>query len=264
MRVVLIGAGNVATHLGVALQRCGNQILMLYSRGVASAEKLAEKLGVPYTTALSELPSHADIYISLLTDSALIENASAIVQLSSRRAESIFVHTAGTLPLSLWADAGAQHYGVFYPMQTFSRAKEVDWQSIPIFVEGESASTAELLHNIASSISDRCFYLSSLDRGKLHLSAVFACNFVNRMYAISESLLQGMDLPFSIMLPLIEESLGKVRELSPHMAQTGPASRNDRVIMERHLSLLEEYPEWQTIYRELSNDILKSLKYDKL
>lgn len=259
MRIVLIGAGNVATSLGSALQKAGQDIVMIYSRTSCSASMLSSLLNVPYTTSLKELPNDADLYFSMLADDALIELAPQIVL---GRENALFLHTAGSIPMNIWGDAGAKRYGVFYPMQTFSKAKQTDWLHLPLFVEGSDELVTGLVLNMANSISDKVQILDSKGRKRLHLAAVFACNFANRMFAISEELLKQSGVTFDVMLPLVREMSAKVETISPAEAQTGPAARCDMKVMKSHIELLSNNPEWAELYKLISDDIIKSKKND--
>lgn len=256
MRIVLIGAGNLATSIGGALKAAGHEISALYSRTEQSAKELSEKLRVPYTTSLNKLPHDADIYISMLKDDALMQLAPEIVALNRK---ALFVHTAGSLPLSLWKDAGAEKYGVLYPMQTFSKGKRVDIQNVPLFVEGSSEQVLQEIMHMAKSLSQKVKELDSESRKRLHIAAVFACNFTNRMYAISNVLLEESGVDFKVMLPLIEETAEKVATLPPSQAQTGPAIRGDVRVMDSHLESLKSHPDFAGIYKLMSDNILKSI-----
>lgn len=256
MRIVLIGAGNVATSIGGALKAAGHEISALYSRTEQSAKELSEKLRVPYTTSLNKLPHDADIYISMLKDDALMQLAPEIVALNRK---ALFVHTAGSLPLSLWKDAGAENYGVLYPMQTFSKGKRGDIQNVPLFVEGSSEQVLQEIMHMAKSLSQKVKELDSESRKRLHIAAVFACNFTNRMYAISNVLLEESGVDFKVMLPLIEETAEKVATLPPSQAQTGPAIRGDVRVMDSHLESLKSHPDFAEIYKLMSDNILKSI-----
>lgn len=256
MRIVLIGAGNVATSMGGALKSAGHEISALFSRTENSAKELSEKIKVPYTTCLNELPHDADIYISMLSDDALMELAPDIVELNR---SALFVHTSGSLPLSLWKDSGAENFGVFYPMQTFSKTKSVVWQNVPVFVEGSSEQVLQGMIYLAKSLSQKVNELDSECRKRLHIAAVFASNFTNRMYAISSILLKESGVDFNVMLPLIEETANKVFTMPPSDAQTGPAIRGDVRVMDSHLESLKSHPDFAEIYKLISDNIQKSI-----
>ena len=247
----MIGAGNVATHLSVALSQAGYNIRQVFSRTEASASELAAKLKCPYTTDLSQITHEGDLYIVSVKDSALNDILPKLVQ---RAPQALFVHTAGSVPMNVWQGL-AERYGVLYPMQTFSKLRQVDFREVTFFTEAHTAADLKLLNEIALHLGSKVYEASSEQRRYLHIAAVFACNFANHMYAISNYLLTEHQLPFEAMLPLIDETAQKIHQLSPVDAQTGPAQRGDYNIMNSHLQLLEAYPELQQIYKSLSKNI---------
>lgn len=256
MKIVLVGAGNVASCIAGTLKSAGHEIVCVFSRTAESASVLAESIGASFTTDLSELPD-AEVFLTMLRDDALLSLAPQIVRSNQN---TLFLHTSGSVPMSVWKDAGAAHYGVMYPMQTFSRGKQVEWGDLPIFVEGGSQEDLETVTVLAESISGNVSVLDSQQRAKMHLAAVFACNFTNRMYAISEALLKECGIPFSVMKPLVDETAAKSSEVSPSLAQTGPAARGDVRVMDMHRTLLATHPEWQELYDRISEDIKSSGK----
>ena len=229
VKVVLIGRGRLATNLLAALQQAGHEVVSINSR------------------TLEGLPLEADAFIVAVKDSALEE---VIRRATKGREQQLFVHTAGSMPMSLF-EGYTSRYGVFYPMQTFSKERLVDFAEIPVFIEGADPA----IRPLAESISRRVYELSTEARKYLHLSAVFACNFVNHCYALSAELLEQHGLPFDVMLPLIDETARKVHELHPHDAQTGPAVRYDENVIRMQSALLADNPELQQIYELLSLDI---------
>jgi predicted short-subunit dehydrogenase-like oxidoreductase (DUF2520 family) len=148
-------------------------------------------------------------------------------------------------------------------MQTFSKQCKVDFTEIPIFLEAALPESRQKLYEIVSGLSQNVRFLDSSQRKILHLSAVFACNFVNRMYAIAGEIVEEQGLDFNYLLPLIDETARKVHEMTPKSAQTGPAIRFDRDVMDKHMALLNNHPEWMELYEKLSNDIHKSIKSEK-
>ena len=247
MKVVLVGAGNLATNLAVALQKSGHTIIQVFSRTHQSAEKLAQRVGASAVTALDQLAQDADIYIISITDSAL-----ASLDYSAFPSHSLVVHTAGSIPMDV---IPLKRRGVFYPMQTFSRQRIVDFQEIPIFVEATSEDDWQFLTDFALTINNKVYRLSSADRLYLHLAAVYCSNFVNHCYAMSSEILSQHGIPFSVMLPLVDEVAAKVHEVSPKEAQTGPAVRHDENVIRHHLALLGNNPQLQEIYAIMSKHI---------
>ena len=235
MRITLIGAGNLATHLGKALADAGNTIEQVYSRTMQSATRLAALLGCEAQTEIGNINTDSDVYVLSVSDSALPQ---IVPQLCAGRDGGIFVHTAGSIPADIFR-GHARHYGVVYPMQTFSKDARLDFRKIPCFIEASDDGTLDVLQTMCREISDSVVPLGSDDRKYLHLAAVFASNFVNHCYACAADILNSSGVPFQALLPLIEETCGKVHEMSPARAQTGPALRYDKKVMETHESMLD-------------------------
>lgn len=250
-KIVLIGAGNVATHLGMELQRCGYPILQVYSRTEASASELAKRLSVPFTTSFEDVCQNADVYIVALKDSVLQEKLPYIIK---GKENALFVHTAGSMPMDIWK-GWVSRYGVLYPMQTFSKNRKLNFKEVSFFIEAGERTDLQTIRELALSLSSKVYEATSEQRKYLHIAAVFACNFTNHMYALSEQLLNQYHLPFDAMLPLIDETAKKVHELSPREAQTGPAVRYDKNVIEKHLDLLSYNPEVQELYEKISMNI---------
>lgn len=256
MKLVLIGAGNVATRLGLALQQAGEQILQIYNRSEASAQILSEQLGVPYTTNVENILPDADIYIFSLKDD-VIESVAASIHPN----KGLWVHTSGSVSVDIFKHKN-ERYGVLYPLQTFSKAREVDFSRIHCFVESPSQTDEELLSQLAKRISNQVHSMRSEDRKFLHLAAVFTNNFTNHLYLLAEQLLEEKGIPGEALLPLIDETAEKVHFMSPRKAQTGPAVRNDRSVMDKHIDLLKDKPEMQEIYDILSRNIFKTMSHE--
>lgn len=254
MKVVLVGAGNVATHLGSALKHAGYEILQVYSRTEESASVLAGKLSVGYTVAIEKIRCDADLYVVALKDSVL---QSLLPLLVKGKQHALFVHTAGSMPMDIWKGY-ALRYGVFYPMQTFSKQRAVDFSTVPFFVEAADVTDLEILKEAAERLNAKVYEATSEQRKYLHVAAVFACNFVNHMYALSGFILKQHGIPFEVMLPLIDETARKVHELRPVEAQTGPAIRYDENVIDKHLDLLDNNPSIRELYEKISKSIYKS------
>lgn len=249
--VVFIGAGNLATNLAKALYWKGFRIVQIYSRTEESAQSLAQIVEAEYTTDLAAVTEDAQLYIVSLKDTALVE---LLPKLVAGKKNALWVHTAGSIPMTVW-EGYAERFGVFYPMQTFSKQREVDFRGIPIFVESNSEEDTQFLKDIASALSEKVYEATSDQRKSLHLAAVFTCNFTNHMYALAAELLKKYQLPFEVMLPLIDETARKVHELEPRAAQTGPAIRYDENVIDGHLQMLANEPEMQELYRLISQSI---------
>ena len=271
MKIVLIGAGNLATHLGKALHAAGHDMVQVFSRTMQSAETLASLLDAEPLTDIAQVRDDADVYIFSVKDSALVQlvaqlcrheadglgedgAVNALRKAKKGEHERVFLHTAGSMPMSVFKGM-AQHYGVLYPMQTFSKQREVDFSIIPCFVEANDEFAQKQIEGMVREISGRVYELSSEDRKYLHLSAVFACNFANHCYAISQELLEEHGIPFDVMLPLINETAAKVHEMKPKDAQTGPAVRYDENVIGKQSKLLENHPHFKKVYDSMSKSI---------
>lgn len=252
--VVFIGAGRLASNLAAAMQASGEFVIrQVYSRTELSAKSLADELHTAYTIDPRQVVDGADLYVVAVSDESIATIVSSIPIFSG-----IWVHTAGSIDLSVLAPC-RERYGVFYPFQTFTKGHRVDFSRMPIYVEGCNAEVEAFLHQVASSLSSNVIHATSAQRGKLHIAAVFACNFVNGCYAIAADLLKEADLKFEDLLPLIDETAVKVHTVAPVDAQTGPAVRNDRDIMNRHIDQLSD-PSLKEIYRIMSERIMERSK----
>lgn len=252
MNIVCIGAGNVGWHLASHLAEADFTISQVVSRTMDHAHKLGQLVNAPYTTSMSEVLPGADIYLYAVPDNQL---SSVIAQNPIKT--GIHCHTAGSLSMDLFS-GHVENYGVFYPLQTFSKQKQVDFHDIPILIEANNKHNLHLLQKMASHLSNKILLTTFQQRQQLHLAAVFACNFSNNLFTIADQLLKGANLPFDLLLPLIRETVEKAAILTPETAQTGPAARKDTDIIEMHLTMLENDKQLQTLYRLLTDNILKN------
>lgn len=250
MKIIFIGAGNLATRLSLEMQQAGLTICQVYSHTAIHASELAERLGCEWTTSLEAILPGADLYVFSVKDTALPSVLSAM-----KPNGGLWVHTAGSMPLDVF-EGYSERYGVMYPLQTFSKERPVDFRKVPFFLETVSETDGAFLQEIAGRLSDDVRFLSSEKRRYLHLSAVFACNFVNRMYALAGGILEKEGIPFEVLLPLIDETAAKVHAMQPVEAQTGPAVRYDENVINKHLAMLND-PDMQAIYRLISRNIHK-------
>jgi predicted short-subunit dehydrogenase-like oxidoreductase (DUF2520 family) len=268
-KIVFLGSGNLATHLSLALKAAGEDIIQIFSRTQEHAQALADKLHCDSCVSISDIRTDADVYIFSVKDDAL---PNLITQLAVKLSGSlstgegggrghvpIFLHTAGSVPMSVFSETLHSslftfHFGVLYPMQTFSKDRNVKFREIPCFVEACDNDTLEEIKGIASKVSDHVLEMSSEKRRKLHLAAVFACNMVNHCYRLAEKVLEEEGIDFSLYLPLIQETANKVKELSPRQAQTGPMVRYDKKIMDAQIALINDERTRQ-IYRLMADSI---------
>lgn len=248
MKVVILGAGNLATRLSLEMHRKGMRIAQVFSQTETSAKGLAKRLGAMPITDLSAVDTDADLYIFALKDSIL---ESVLTQMNTT--SGLWVHTAGSIPmelLTLYHD----RCGVLYPLQSFSKTREVDFAVIPVFIEAQHAEDLKMLKKISGALTERVVELSSEKRKKLHLAAVFANNFTNHMYAQAASILEAEGLRFDYLVPLIDETASKIHEMQPTEAQTGPAIRYDESVIEKHIDMLADQDS-RDIYAIVSKSI---------
>lgn len=227
-------------------------LVAVWSRTIESAKELADRIECSYCNDISLLPP-ADIVIISVVDSALCEVTGLVAK---RYPDALVLHTAGSIPIDVLRNAGCKRYGVLYPMQTFSKSRLVDFSTVNIFVEGYDKKTETEITDLAMSFGSKVYVITSEQRRMLHLSAVFACNFSNAMYAISARLLEENGLSFEVMLPLIDETVSKVHTLHPAKAQTGPAVRGDENVLKAQRGLLSE--DLGEIYDVVSYYIMKN------
>ena len=249
--ILLVGAGNMATAIACALEKSGNAPVAVWSRTAESARELAARVGCTWSDNFDDLP-YADIVIISVVDSALHDVASAIAR---KYPHATLLHTAGSIPMEALHTAGAVKYGVLYPMQTVNKNNVVPLDNVTIFIEGCNDSVTALVKELAGSISSKVVYATSAQRSSLHVAAVFACNFPNAVYCMAAEVLERNNLPFDSMLPLIDEAARKVHTMHPLQAQTGPAKRGDKNVINKHKSMLDD--ELADIYETLSNYIMK-------
>ncbi len=252
--VVLVGAGHVAFHLGKALKRSGNKLLLLINRDEKRGERLAFELACKFSSDFTTIPDETDIVIIAVKDDAISEVASKIFCPGK-----VVVHTSGSVPMSALGDS-SDRLGVFYPLQTMHRASEVNMREVPFCIEGNSKWNEGMLLELARSISDNVQILSSDQRKITHIAAVFACNFTNHFYALSEEILEKNGLSLDILKPLIEKTAANILADRPKALQTGPAKRNDTKVMQEHLEMLS--PELRKLYSDISDSIVKMYQSD--
>ncbi|MGZ3752600.1 MAG: Rossmann-like and DUF2520 domain-containing protein [Mucilaginibacter sp.] len=251
MRITIIGSGNVATHLAAAFKNAGHAIVQVYSRDLQNASLLAYHVRAEAIDDLVNINPETDLFVIAVKDDAIEYIASALAEY-----HKLLVHTSGATDLQALLNH-TQTAGVFYPLQTFSKTKEVNFNTVPLCIEGADEQITSQLKELAYTITQSVYHISSSERKTLHLAAVFACNFPNFLYYIAQQLLMDQKLPFDLLRPLILETAEKVQQLLPADVQTGPAIRNDEKTMSTHLQQLAEKPELAAIYKLLSQGIIK-------
>lgn len=248
--IVIIGSGNVANHLISAFAKSDTvRIIQVFARNPETVSPIISQDKV--TSSYPEIVQ-ADLYIISVSDN-FIGTVSQNLPFGNR----LVVHTSGAMALTDLDPKNRR--GVFYPLQTFSKAKDVDFRSIPICLETENEADYQLLETVAQSISDKVFPIHSEQRKALHVAAVFVNNFVNHLYGIGNTICTENNIPFEILHPLIRETAAKISSLSPKEAQTGPAARNDSQTINAHLSFLSD-PDQKEIYKILTKSIIDNGK----
>jgi predicted short-subunit dehydrogenase-like oxidoreductase (DUF2520 family) len=249
MDIVIIGSGNVAAVLGRKFKAAGHTILQIYSRNAAAASELAYEWDTESTNYKITINKNADVYIIAVSDDA-IDDVTADLKLPGK----IVVHTAASVPKEVLKNV-TTHYGVFYPLQSL-RKEMKSLPDTPIFYDGSDELTKRKLESLAKSIlREKVTEAGDEARLKLHIAAVVVSNFTNHLYALAETFCRKEGLDFRQLLPLIEETALRIKDVSPTEAQTGPAARHDKETIQKHLELLKDHPQLKNIYLLLTESI---------
>ena len=253
-KITLIGSGNVAHNMGHALMNMGCEIVEIYSRTAKNAKILAEKLSASYTSDLSKLNQESDLYIISTSDDA-IEKIAEQVNIKDK----LIVHTSGSVGIDVLKSA-SNNYGSFYALQTFTKSHLADFSHIPFCIEGNIKENKEALLKLAKTLSSKVIEMSSEQRQKLHLAAVFTSNFANYMQVLAQDICEEQEVDFDLLKPLIKEVYEKNLTGKAEQNQTGPAKRGDEFTMQKHLVLLKEDKDKQELYALVSGMIGKRFK----
>lgn len=253
LMVSVIGTGNVAWHLSSALENAGHEIMEVYGRNVHKANQLASRL---YATEAQDhldfTESHAKLFIIAVSDQAVPSIAEAILLPEG----SILVHTSGTLTLDILSYSSADYTGILYPLQGFTKFRELSFQEVPFLLESGDNRTLKTLKKLCKSLKAPVYEIGSKERKSIHLAAVFAANFTNHMVYLAESIMKRQGLDFDILKPLIIEQMNKTLTLGASDAQTGPAIRADIDTLENHHDFLAYNEQLAEIYRSISQSIM--------
>ena len=252
--ISFIGSGNVATHLAIAVKKAGYDVKEIYSLNHENAIELARKVGCTAIRSVEEIDQSVDLFLIAVPDEAiekLIKNFPLV--------NGIVAHTSGITPMEVLKQE--PRFGVFYPLQTFSKQRELDISAVPFCIEASSGDVLIQLKEIAMKLSKSVFGIDSNQRQYLHLTAVLVNNYSNYLFQTAYDILDAKNIDHSILMPLIEETISKIKDITPDEAQTGPASRNDIKTIEKHLMLLNEYPQYIDLYKIFAEQLIK--KYNE-
>lgn len=250
MKITILGAGNVATQLALVLKKSGHEIVQIYNRSNDAGVELAKTVGAGFSSDLSNL-ADADVYIVAVKDDAIAEIGNTF-----KSNGKIVAHTSGTKSKDLLQSASS-NFGIFYPLQTMTKTSKVDFKTVPVLVEGSNKQTTAKLEELAKTISKNVHKVDEQQRQWIHVAAVFANNFTNHLFGISEQLLIAQGLHFEILKPLIFNFIQSLETHSPSEIQTGPAVRGDFQTIEKHMMLLGDDVRLQKVYQVLTESIIE-------
>jgi predicted short-subunit dehydrogenase-like oxidoreductase (DUF2520 family) len=252
--VVIVGAGNLATSLALAMHRQGINVLQVLNRTRCRGEKLAKRVSADFSGDFRKADFSADLYLIAVSDSAITE-----VAMNLGLTNQLLVHTSGSTDISCLKEASG-NYGVFYPLQTFSGPKPSGLRGVPLCIEANTRMNEQTLLGLARRLSENVHVINSAQRKVLHMTAVFASNFSNFMYSIAEDILVKHDIPFGLLKPLILQTARNTGHEDIFKRQTGPAVREDIKVMDEHREMLAKYEEYMEIYDLISKSIIKHKK----
>jgi predicted short-subunit dehydrogenase-like oxidoreductase (DUF2520 family) len=250
-RVVIIGAGNVAYHLVRSVTSSGNRLIQIYNRTLSNISSTSNS---NITGTLNSISQDGDIYIICVKDIAIEEVAAKL-----RLGDKLVVHTSGNRSMNLLNEC-SENYGVFYPIQSFTRNIPINFKKIPLVIEANNETAQEMLVDFSRSISQQVILMNETDRQKLNVAGVFVNNFTNYIYSLTHDYLKKENIDFNILQPLIQNTVDKLLLGNPSEMQTGPAVRGDQETINSHLELLAQYPQLKGIYQDVSNSILEYYK----
>ncbi|HTA26803.1 MAG TPA: F420-dependent NADP oxidoreductase [Bacteroidia bacterium] len=249
-KIVFIGSGNVATSLSEALKG-KYDFVQVFSQTLSNARKLARILGCAYTNDLKKISPEADIYIIAVKDDA-IEQVCKKLSLKNKTV----IHTSGSTDIKVLTKV-SDNYGVLWPMYSFAGNAKLALAT-PLFIEGSDKKTEDILAQLVRELKGKAYYLDSEKRAKVHMTAVFVNNFPNHLFTIAETLCKEAGIPFGLFLPLAKETVENLSKKSPAVSQTGPASRNEKKIINKQIALLKPHPDYKEIYKLLTKSIIKA------
>jgi predicted short-subunit dehydrogenase-like oxidoreductase (DUF2520 family) len=249
--ISIIGAGNVATHLAIALFEKSIPIKEVWSNHPSNADLLAAKVNAKVSTNLGQLDTDVQLVIVSVKDDALVDIIKRLPE-----GISAIVHTSGSMDMKLLKET-APKVGVFYPLQSFNKNEPMAWTQVPICIEANNDSFANELFKLGEKLSENVQYINSTQRIQLHIAAIFANNFSNYLFSMAYDVVTKQHLPFSLLTPLIKQTADRLGNEDPFILQTGPAMRNDLKVINGHMELLKAHPEAQKVYQFISDQIIK-------
>lgn len=250
MRVVIIGAGNVATVLGRRIKKAGHEILQVISRSTDSASALASELGCSASNNFADIDKTGDLFLVAMSDGALNELKEKI-----NVGDKIVVHTAGSVCKDVLKEVSI-NYGTLYPLQSLRKEKKDDSIVIPLLIDAINDYSIKIINDFAGSISNVVSYTQDEQRMKLHVGAVLTSNFANHLYCLAQEFCNKESVDFTLLQPLIEETAARLKSHSPCDMQTGPAARKDVLTLDKHLRLLTAHPKLRTLYLRMTDSIM--------
>ena len=257
--ITLIGAGRVGSALAIHLHACDIRVAQVYSRTPERARTVADRVGARAVHELEKLHATGDCFLLAVPDDAIAQTATRLASILP--AQTLLAHTSGATPIN----AIPTHFraGIFYPLQSFAKRREVDWNTLPLCVHATSERDLHLLEKLAARLAPNVHRIDDEQRAALHVAAVFVNNFTNHLYGIGEELTQKEGVPFELLFPLIREGVDRLGSAPARQLQTGPAMRGDQQTQARHLQFLKRYPSYQKIYRLHSAAIhIQAIRHD--
>ena len=257
LNIVIIGTGNVAYHVAESFQSNSNvNLLQVFNhQNSKEAKQFSKQFHCDLVTDYRDINKSADLYVIAVKDDTITEVVKGLTPL---KLKGLVAHTSGSVGMNVLKNVSPS-IGVYYPLQTFYKGALIDWKTTPLLIETNTKSALNILKQLARIVSKKIKVVDSNDRLKIHLAAVFACNFTNAMYVsayeIIENSLSKKDT--EILFPIMQQSLQKLQTVHPKKAQTGPAMRNDKLVMKKHLQLLKQDKQLSHVYAVLSDLIMR-------
>lgn len=252
MRITIIGSGNLGSHMAKHLHYANLDVHEVFSRSLSKAKAITTSINAKPVTDLKSISPKADVYLLAITDTVIPQVSEILKEVIPPNA--IVAHTSGATPSSVLANY-FERFGVFYPLQSFSTLQEADFSEVPLCIYAPTLEDQQVLEWIARKLSPKIYIIDDAQRAILHVAAVFANNFSNHFFQISKDLLDKGQMPFELLIPIIEATIEKIKEAEPSAIQTGPAVRGDQATLDRHLLQLQDHPALRALYVSISNHI---------